>query len=251
MPARVPNDETEAAISTTDLIPAGAPVLLVFDYEPSLSGEMQAAAAPLLNRLLLLKHPRLAIVSTSPTGAALAEGLMSGPLAARQYLRGTQYVDLGYLPGGLTGVYDFAQNPLGVIPLSADGIPTVGAVPLQGITHLSDFASIFVLTDSLEAGRVWIEQTGASRGRASMVIVSSAQAGPMLMPYISSGQVNGMVSGLNGAAKVEEANGQPGIARRDWDAYSAGLWLAVIAMVLGGFWNFVLGSRDRRAQESG
>jgi hypothetical protein len=247
MPARIPNDETEAAISKLDAVTAGAPIMLVFDYEPSLSGEMQTVAAPLLNRLLLLKHPRLVIVSTSPTGAALAESFMAGPMAARQYQRGAQYIDLGYLPGGLAGVYAFAQNPGGVIPFTVDGSPVAQAVPMQGVDHLSDFASLIVLTDSLEAGRVWVEQTGPFRGRASLIVVSSAQAGPMLMPYVNSGQVNGMVSGLNGAAKVEQANGQPGLVRSYWDAYSLGLWLAVLAIVLGGAWNFIRGLQDRRA----
>ena len=79
LPARVPNDQTEMAISAMEKIPAGAPVLVVFDYEPSLSGEMQTVAEPYLNRLLLLKHPRLTILSSSPTGSALAENFMAGP----------------------------------------------------------------------------------------------------------------------------------------------------------------------------
>ncbi len=251
LPSRVPlpNDETEAALSTMDAIPAGAPVLVVFDYQPSLAGELEATAAPFFNRLLLLKHPNLAIVSTLPTGPALAERFLSTTLKDRNYQRGAQYVDLGYLAGGLAGVYDFAQNPATVMPLGADGSPIWQSVILQGKTHLSDFAAVIVLTDSAEAGRVWIEQAGPFRGNASFVVVSSAQAGPMLMPYMQSAQIDGLVAGLNSAAKIEQANGQPGLARRYWDAYSLGLLMAVVFMVLGGFWNFILGWQARRTQE--
>ena len=246
LPSRVPlpNDETEAAISSLDAIPAGAPVLAVFDYQPSLAGELEATSAPLFNRLLLLKHPNLVIVSTSPTGSALAERLLSTTLKDRNYQRGTQYVDLGYLAGGLAGVYDFAQTPTTAIPTDL-----WQSAVLQGKAHLSDFAAVIVLTDSAEAGRVWIEQAGPFRGNASFVVVSSAQAGPMLMPYMQSGQINGLVAGLNSAAKVEQANGQPGLARCYWDAYSLGLLLAVAFMILGGFWNFILGLQARRTQE--
>ncbi len=244
------NDETEATISVMDSIPEGAPVLVVFDYEPSLAGELEATAAPLFNRLLLLKHPNLAIVSTSPTGPALAERFMSTTLKERNYQRGVQYVDLGYLAGGLAGVYDFAQNPATVMPLDAIGTLIWQSAILNGKTRLSEFSAVIVLTDSAEAGRVWIEQAGPFRGNASFVVISSAQASPMLMPYLQSAQINGLVAGLNSAAKIEQANGQPGLARRYWDAYSLGLLMAVVFMLLGGLWNFILGLQARRTQEA-
>jgi hypothetical protein len=250
LPAAVPN-ETIGAVQAIEAVPADAPVLLVFDYQPSTVGEMEVAGASLLDHLLLLKHPHLVLLSTSPTGSALAERFMSTTLAdrTRNYVRGVQYVDLGYLPGGLAGVYDFAQNPSGTMPLGADSKPVWQSTVLAPVTRFSDFAAVIVLTDSVESGRVWIEQSASSRGESSMVIAASAQAGPMLLPYVDSGQVNGLISGINGAAGAEQANGGlPGFVRRYWDAYSEGLYLAVLLILGGGLWNFWLGIQDRRAQ---
>ena len=85
-----------------------------------------------------------------------------------------------------------------------------------------------------------------------MVFVASAQAAPILLPYVDSGQVNGMISGIYGAAGAEQRNaGLPGFVRRYWDAYSLGLYLAVVLIVLGGLWNLWLGLRDRRASAVG
>ena len=246
----MPN-ETISAVQAVEAIPAGSPVLVVFDYEPATVGEMEASASSLMDHLLLLQHPRLALISTSPTGAALAERFMSTTLAARTYLPGAQYVDLGYLPGGLAGVFDFSQDPVAVMPLDADSKEVWNSPVMQGVSHLSDFSAIIVLTDSVESGRVWIEQTTATRGNTSLLLVSSAQAGPMFLPYADSGQVKGMVAGLNGAAGVEQANsGLPGFVRRYWDTYSVGLLLAVVVMLLGGLWNFWLGIQDRRVREA-
>lgn len=251
LPSQVPN-ETIAAIQAVEKIPADAPVLVVFDYEPATVGEMEASGASLLDHLLLLNHPRLALISTSPTGAALAERFMASSLAERAYVRGTQYVDLGYLPGGLAGVFDFSQNPTVSVPLGADSTQVWNSQVMQGVTHLSDFASIIVLTDSAEVGRIWIEQTELARGNSSLIVVSSAQAGPMILPYVDSGQVDGLVSGLSGAAGAEQANNNlPGFVRRYWDAYSLGLLVAVALMLLGGLWNFWLGIQDRRLKEMG
>ncbi len=243
------NGQTEMAISAIGKIPASAPVLVVFDYEPSLSGEMQTVAQPYLNLMLLLQHPRLTILSSSPTGSALAENFMAGPLASRGYQRGSQYIDLGYLPGGLAGVYDFAQNPAAAVPLGADGSQAWQSAPLKGVTRISDFAAIIILTDSAEAGRVWIEQAGPLRGNASMIVISSSQAGPMLMPYFASGQVNGLINGLNDASKVEQVYEQNGLARQYWDAYSVGLLLAAGMILLGGLWSLARGLQARRAEK--
>ena len=190
LPAQVPN-ETIAAVQAVEAIPAGSPVLVVFDYEPATVGEMEASASSLMDHLLLLQHPRLALISTSPTGAALAERFMSTTLAARTYLPGAQYVDLGYLPGGLAGVFDFSQDPAAVMPLDADSKEVWNSPVMQGVSHLSDFSAIIVLTDSVESGRVWIEQTTTARGNTSLLLVSSAQTGPMFLPYAELGPGQG------------------------------------------------------------
>jgi hypothetical protein len=123
------------------------------------------------------------------------------------------------------------------VPLASDSGPAWDTAALQGINRLSDFAAVIVITDTLETGRVWIEQTAGQRGDTPMVVVSSAQAGPMLLPYAASGQVAGLVAGLNGAAGAELANGGlPGFVRRYWDAYSLGLYLAALLIVLGAGW---------------
>jgi hypothetical protein len=240
--------ELQAAITAAETIPENAPVLVVFDYEPATVGEMEAAAAPLLDHVMLLKHPRLTFISTSPTGSALAERLISGPLGGHGYQSGIQYVDLGYLPGGLAGIRAFAQEPRRAAPLTVNLTSAWNSAPLQDVQSISNFASIILITDSAEAGRAWVEQAGPLRGNASLIIVSSAQAGPMFFSYLQSGQVSGLVNGLNAGAVLEQYNsGRPGTIRRYWDAYSLGLFLAMAFIAIGGMWNLAAGLQARRA----
>lgn len=254
LPLGRPND-VMAALASVEAVPQDAPVLVVFDYEPALTGEMEAVAAPLLDHLILLRHPRLAAISTSPTGAALAERLFSGLLHDLNYQSGSQYVNLGYLPGGLSGVRAFAQNPSAVAPFTSDSTllnPTTAwqTAPLQGVTSFSNFAAIIVITDSIESGRTWIEQAGPLRGDAQFVMVSSAQAGPMFQPYFQSGQINGLMTGLYDSSVIEQYNAdRPGLARRYWDAYNIGLWLAVILILFGSLWSLAAGWRERSAMK--
>lgn len=255
MPSGEPNELLNARL-VAESIPEHAPVLVVIDYEPALAGEMEAVAAPLLDHAILLKHPRLVFVSTSPTGGLLAEHLIANRFDCAQcvslfdhnYQRNAQYVNLGYLPGGLSGVRAFAQNPAAATPLDIDLAPAWSSAVLQGITSLSQFAALIVVTDNAESARAWIEQTTIERGTAPMLMIASAQAAPLLHPYYESRQVSGLVSGLYGGALFEQHNaGRPGLARHYWDAYSIGMILAAILLAVGGMWNLALALRDRAA----
>jgi hypothetical protein len=248
LPVGEPNALRDARLITENL-QAGAPVLVVIDYQPALAGEMEAIAAPLFEHAIILKQPMLTFVSTSPTGGLLAERLFSGPLRERGYARGTNYLNLGYLPGGLTGVRAFAHNPPAAVPFDIDLNPAWSGTALQGVTSLSQFAAMIVITDNAESARTWIEQTAFDRGASPIIMVSSAQAAPMIQPYYESRQVSGVVSGLHGGAIFAQSNaGLPSAARNYWDAFSLGLFAAMAVMLLGGLWNLLLGLRDRAAE---
>jgi len=233
---------------------SNAPVLVVFDYDPALSGELEAAAAPLMDHLLL-QGPRLALISTSPTGPALAERLLhdtsASPLVAgHNYQTGQQYVNLGYLAGGSSGVLYFAISPAKAAPFTLDGQQAWQLPPLQGIQKLSDFAAIIVLTDNADSGRVWIEQAGSTIGNTPILMVISAQVEPMILPYYDSGQIKGLVTGLAGGEAYGQTfvrpDAQSGLAQRYWNSFSAGTLVAEILIVVGALWSTVTGWRARR-----
>ncbi|MDP2777259.1 MAG: hypothetical protein Q8O48_06430 [Anaerolineales bacterium] len=236
------------ALQVAQSIPEDAPVLVAFDYEPARVGEMEAAAAPMFDQMILLRHPHLTFISTNETGAILVERFISGPLAVHNYQSGIQYLNLGYLPGGQMGIRAFAQNPQITAPFDMSFSAAWDSAPLEGVNSLSQFAALIVVTDNADAARTWIEQTESARGGIPFVVISSAQAAPMIQPYYESQQISGLVSGLYGGALFEQYNaGRPGTARSYWDAFSLGMLLAMALVLGGGLWNFSLGLRDRAA----
>jgi len=247
LPVGVPMD-VNGALQVAQAIPESAPVLVAFDYEPARVGEMEAAAAPMFDQMILLRHPHLTFISTNETGAILVERFISGPLAVHNYQSGIQYLNLGYLPGGQMGIRAFAQNPVVTSPFDMSLSSAWDSIPLEGISALSQFAALIVVTDDAEAARTWIEQTESARGAIPFVVISSAQAAPMIQPYYESQQISGLVSGLYGGALFEQYNaGRPGSARAYWDAYSLGMLLAMALVLVGGLWNLALGLRERVA----
>jgi hypothetical protein len=224
------------SLSNTVLsIPAGANVLVVVDYEPSLAGEMEAISGPLLDQILLLGQPNLSFISTSPNGSALVERLM-----VNSNQPGMQYANLGYLPGGSAGVLGFLEAPGQIIPSA-------------GVQSFSEYSVLIVLTDHAESGRVWVEQLQSQKQinpaltNQPLLMVASAQAGPLLQPYVSSRQITGMISGLSDAVRYEFVNnGRPGIARSYWDAFGVGLMMSIVLIVIGSLWSLFTGIRVRR-----
>lgn len=236
MPAAATLSVPSAGLTNALLrIPAGANVLVVVDYEPSLAGELEAISAPLLEQMVLLSQPNLSFLATSPSGVALVERLVD-----RLNQPGERAVNLGFLPGGSVGVLGFMESPQQILPRANLG-------------SFSEYSALIVLTDHAESGRIWIEQLHGRRQvnpaliDQSLLVVASAQAGPLLQPYVASGQVTAMLSGLPDAARLEAVNNRPGVARSYWDAFGIGLMMAVILTVAGSLWSLFAGLRARRA----
>jgi hypothetical protein len=255
--------EMEAMFSLLGGLPPASPVLVAFDYEPALSGELEVAVAPVLEQLLA-NGSRLTIISTSATGPALAKRFLDNLLPNQNNESGDQIIDLGYLAGGPSGVLYFASLPAEAAPFTVNGLPawktdqTPGLLPLAGIQNLSDFKAVLVLTDSADTARVWIEQAGPFLGHTPMAMVISAQAEPMVRPYYDSGQIKGLVTGLAGGTAYEQdlqrsyglSTQSASLGQNYWSAFSSGLLVAEGLIVVGGLWG-LLGARFVRKPKTG
>ena len=227
-PVLFPRDMQDMFNSIDQSLAPDTPVLLAVDYEPGLSGEMSLAAAALVNQLEA-KNARIVAVSTSPSGPALAGQLLSNAQQAHPaYDIAQRTADLGYLPGGTTSLLAFASQPQMVAPAWQSTF-------LKDLPGLQSFGQIILMTDRAETGRAWIEQVQPTIGKVPLYIVASAQAAPLLEPYVGSGQVMGMVRGVLGGAMYAQLAGQPNNAAAGYlSAYQIGVGLAFILVLVGG-----------------
>ena len=236
-----------ATIKAVNDLPSGATVLVVVDYQPAFSAELEAAAAPLLDQLRT-KGATVVFISSTATGSALADRLV---VRVNDDMSGSapeQYINLGYLTGGPSGITSFVNYPTGTAPKTISGQPAWQLPPLQQISSLSDFAAMVVLTDSSDTGAIWIEQSRPSLGQAPLLMALSAQAEPMLQPYYDSGQVQGMVTGLPGGVAYEQSNGIASIGSSYWDPFSVGFLVADVIVAFGGVAALLLAWQSRRAR---
>jgi hypothetical protein len=244
-PTLLASSDRGASSKIIEGLQANVPVLVAFDYDPALSGEMDAVAAPIMDQLLSMGTP-LALISTSPTGPALAEHFLQNTslVNTHQYQSGQQYVNLGYLAGGPSGILYLTNSLTAAMPIDANGKSAWNSGPLQSIQSLNNFAAVIVITDNADTGRNWIEQAGPRLGTTPLLMIISAQAGPMIRPYYDSGQLKGLVSGLADAKIYEQGYNRPGLANRYWNSFSVGMLVAELTILAGVILGFYF---DRRA----
>ena len=217
-------------------------VLLAVDYQPAMAGEMSLIGQSVVEDLMA-KNARIIVFSTQPGGPALAQKLLSDAQTMRpSYVLEYQTLNLGYLVGGASGLQQFSFAPQSALPLTLDGKPAWSQPILQGASQLADFRAVIVLTDDADHARTWIEQVGVRLGDRPLLMVVSAQAAPLVQPYVQSGQVKGMIAGLPGGIQYEILTQRTlGNARMAWNAYQAGMLLLVLMILIGGIYQAVSG----------
>ena len=241
-------------LNTIAALPASATVLVAFDYTPGSAGEMGALAVPLLNHLME-RQARLVFVSTSQTGPELGQNVMSSLAETAGYVYGEDYINLGYLPGGATGLQSFASTPWDLVTgadfLSFSADPH--SLPVAaGITNSLDQVDlILILTSERDDLQAWIEQVGRRPGmEAPLAAGVSASLEVWAQPYYTNEprQLAGLVSGVPGAAQYElELTGDgsgPTVSLRN--NQTVGLIVIILFIVLGLLWNVVAGLTNRR-----
>jgi hypothetical protein len=241
-----PNAGVSNIHSQIEALPAGSTVVMAFEYEPETAAEMQALAVALVEQLAS-RNATIYTLSTHPTGPAMAETAMAasatGPPA--------QWVNLGYISGGSRGISALAIGSLpGMIsPLSYD---YHGEATNLGAARLADLdpAMIVILTSRWEDLRGWVEQVGPTTD-APMLAAMSAGAAPMAYPYAQSGQLTGVLSGVNDAAAYRGLNaGSPAdpLLSALWNGQAFGGLIAAL-MILGGGLMYGLAALRQEEQE--
>ena len=199
-------------------------VLVVLDYHPGLSAEMAIVFGPVI-RHLAQQQVEVFMITSVPEGVWISDQL----ILSHGLVGNDLNVPAQYLPGGRLGLLNYA-----VYGPNIQGLGFIKPFTQAGIQSISDFDSILVLVDSLDGGQIWLEQVGPYLNDTPILMISSTQEAVMLLPYLDSGQLDGLLSGLHEANLYEAATGAGSQSGAIWRAYQAGL-LIMAALILVSF----------------
>jgi hypothetical protein len=187
-------------------VPSGKPVLIVYDWDASRSGEMSVLARAVMQHIMQRKLP-FVTVSTVPQGPGFAQQITDDMASDTQsnfgYTYGNQYLVLGYLPGNEAALKSLVTDFEGTLPLDYVNSRRLDTYPLvQGgsVSKIEDFALIVDLASSEAELRNWIEQV-ASRTNVPVVAAVSQGLDPLARPYLGvpGAKLSAVVSGVAGA----------------------------------------------------
>ena len=199
---------------------SGRTVLVAFEYTPAMGGELDPIALMLL-RHLAENDNRVLTISQSAAGTAVA-----GQITAE--VSDLENSAFGLLPGEAVGL-----RGLGSCLNSADDcgllLGTEPDAALQG--ELADVGLVIILTSDRNSLVNWIEQVEA-HNEIPVIAAVTQSLGPLAIPYLSSGQLEGSLTGIPAASAYEKVlRGQDGRAFEAFSAQTIVMWVVVVALV--------------------
>jgi hypothetical protein len=247
--------EINPLIANIGSIPADKPALVVFDFTPGYSGELDTVASTILRDVLNHSVP-VVTISTRPSGPPLAERLLRDVSAEVPLINGAQYLHLGYLSGGPTAVQLFAISPRDAIltgfllPEGLDRASVWQSPLVREVQGLSDFGAVIVITAGTETARNWAEQTYPWIGETPLYMVLSAGAEPLVRPYFEAAdpRVDGILTGLPSALSYQQGSGQDLTVRSRWDGFGAMMFAVESILITGGVYGAVTWFWSQRQQ---
>ena len=245
LPIKV-SPEVKAVYDYIEALPERSVFLLSFDFDPSSKPELEPQAVALL-RHAFRKNLRVMGMTHWLTGTGLADGVFSKVAAEMGKERGKDYVFLGWSPGGGSLIISMGQDLYKAFPSDYSKIPTRGMPVLEGVRNLRDVDYMI----SLAAGSSGIEMWyvfGKDKYRFEMAGGSTGVIAPGLYPFLRSGQINGLIGGLQGAAEYETLITQKGTATAGMDAQSAAHFVIISLVLLCNVFYFML--REEKGRPS-
>jgi len=229
----LPNEVTSEVMQVYEEISqldSGSVVLISFDHEASSLPEVKPMAQAILHHCFTKK---LKVVGL----ALLAEGTAIGDQilrrAANEYHAkyGEDYVFLGFRPQYQAAILGMGEDIKRVFPQDYNNLPLEQIPMMKKIKNYGDISLIISVTDGDMP--VWWVDYAVSRYHMKLAVATTAVMATSFYPFLSAGQMVGLLGGLKGAAEYEMLIEKPGMGQKGMDAQSV-CHLMIILLVIAG-----------------
>tara|TARA_B100000029_G_scaffold163304_1_gene159405 strand:+ start:2292 stop:3191 length:900 start_codon:yes stop_codon:yes gene_type:complete len=182
----------------------GDKVLVSFAYGASTKPEIHPMSVALLQHLFS-KGVKVYIVALWPEGIMMATDAIGEIVDSKLFniQKYIDYVNLGYKVGGNIVIRGIATDLRSLYTQDVDNTFFKDIPMMDGINNVSDFDFVFDLSAGVPGNAEWVQyacdeyKIPLSSGCTSIMVTDA-------IPYVESGQLQGILAGMPGAAEYEQ-----------------------------------------------
>jgi hypothetical protein len=224
------SDHTKAFYNALEKLRPGDVVLIDLGITFATIPELSPSFTVTIHKLCEI-GARLIFVGYSDVQPAIYE-MLAVPIfkeyPGKKY--GVDYVNLGFIPGGETGVKALADNIPGIAKTDSYGT-SIEKIPLMsGVKDASDVNLIITFEGGAET--IWHIRHWHMRYGTPIIASGTGAIVSDLLPYRHAGTLMGLSGGIRGGAELEILAKRPGAAAARMDVISAShLYLLLLIVV--------------------
>ncbi len=230
LPIRI-TDEVRSVFDSIDALPPGSVVLVANDYDPASEPELYPMTLALV-RHCFKKDLKVVTMTLWPGGPGLITRAFEVTSVEYGKVEGEDYVNLGFKTGGVSVIVTMGQDLKTAFPQDQRGTKTSEIPALEGINSLKDMDYAVNIAAGVPGLEQWItygsDQYGFKLGGGCTGVMAAD-----FYPFLNSGQLDGLLGGLKGAAEYEKLIENPAKATAGMDAQSITHVVIVIFVILG------------------
>jgi len=240
--------EVKSVYDYIEALPEGSVFLLSLDFDPASKPELYPQAVALM-RHAFKKNLRVIGMTLWLPGTGMANEVVTRVAREEGKISGKDYVFLGWSPGGSSVIINMGQDLYRAFPTDYNNQPTRDLEVLNGVQSLRDVNYVV----SLAAGTTGIETWyvfGKDKYKFELGGGCTGVIAPGLYPLLRSGQINGLIGGLRGAAEYEVLIGKKGKAVAGMDAQSATHFAIILLVILCNIFYFSIRTARKAAGQN-
>ncbi len=242
-----PTPATVAVHEYIENLPAGKPVMIMFDYGPAGMPEIHPMAMALLRQCFKRKLPVIAM-TLHPQGPRMIETALAKVTPEFGVRYGRDYVNLGFKPGWTSVILGIGSGFATTYPSDTRGTPLAQLPIMREVKDYSDIGLAVDLATGSAPG-AWIA-FAHQRFHLPLALGITAVMATDNYVYLQTGQIVGLINGMRGASEYEHLVEHPDVGSLGMSSQSVAHLVIILFVILGNVGYFAGRAHARRTGEA-
>jgi hypothetical protein len=222
--------EVRNVYESIEQLDSGSVVMISFDHEASSLPEVKPMTQAILCHCFQKKLKVIALALMAE-GTAVGEQILRETADEYHANYGEDYVFLGYRPQAQSAILGMGEEIRRVFPQDYNGTSLEQTPIMRDIKNYDQVKLIISVADG-DLPVTWVDYA-VSRYHTKFACATTAVMATSFYPFLSSGQMVGLLGGLKGAAEYEMLLKKPGMGQKGMDAQSVSHLVIVLMIVWG------------------